>query len=167
MFTVFILNFHSNLLILFDVDCWKGKEATPIGLYFSVVVLCFLFMVLLKAVALYPFCLNVVLKCWISTLKRSVSHVKCSQYYMFCNGWWCDFSWRQRSVWVSFLYTECTSEPTGFSVTKVSRNNSNPSVSISIVNLIFVCILLRCWNFCSSSIPRGQITNISSTYLYQ
>jgi hypothetical protein len=46
--TVFILNFPSNLLILRDIDSWNGKEATPTGLVFSVVLLCSLLMALLK-----------------------------------------------------------------------------------------------------------------------
>jgi hypothetical protein len=28
MWIVFTLNFHSNLLILYDGDCWNSKEAT-------------------------------------------------------------------------------------------------------------------------------------------
>jgi hypothetical protein len=60
MWTVFILNFPSNLIILYGVDCWNSKDATQISLPFSV--LRFLFMVLLKAAALYPFCWNVFLK---------------------------------------------------------------------------------------------------------
>jgi hypothetical protein len=43
MCTVFILNFPSNLLILHDSDCCSGKEATPTGLTFSVVLLLPLF----------------------------------------------------------------------------------------------------------------------------
>jgi hypothetical protein len=32
-----VLNFCSNLLILYDVDCWNSKKVTPIRLSFSVV----------------------------------------------------------------------------------------------------------------------------------
>jgi hypothetical protein len=71
-------------------------------------------------------------------------------------------------VSVGFLSTEYPSEPSGYLVTKTSRHCSDPLVSISIVNLIFVCMLLSClWNFCSSSTSCGQITKVSSTYLYQ
>jgi hypothetical protein len=34
MWTAFMLKFHSNQLILCDVHCWEGKEATPVGLAF-------------------------------------------------------------------------------------------------------------------------------------
>jgi hypothetical protein len=64
MWTVFPLSFPSNLLlILYDVDPWNGKGATPVGLPLSVVDSCFLFMTLLKAAAMHPFCLNVFLRC--------------------------------------------------------------------------------------------------------
>jgi hypothetical protein len=34
VWTVFMLNFPSNLLILCDVDCWNGKEVTSTGYFF-------------------------------------------------------------------------------------------------------------------------------------
>jgi hypothetical protein len=50
----------------------------------------------------------------------------------------------------------------------VCSDSSDQFFSISIVNMMFVCILLRCcWNFQNSSILCGQITSMSSAYLYQ
>jgi hypothetical protein len=54
---------------------WNCKEATPFGLSFSAVLLCFLFLALLNVMALYPFCLNAFLKCGILSLKHSVSYI--------------------------------------------------------------------------------------------
>jgi hypothetical protein len=45
------------------MEKWNGKEATATGLFFSVAVLCFSLMALLKVAAFYPFCLNVILEC--------------------------------------------------------------------------------------------------------
>jgi hypothetical protein len=42
--TVFLLNFPNNLLILYEVHCWNGKEVIPTGTSFSAVLLCFLLM---------------------------------------------------------------------------------------------------------------------------
>jgi hypothetical protein len=39
MWTVFMSNFLSSLLLLCDVVCWNGKIATPVGFSFSVIVL--------------------------------------------------------------------------------------------------------------------------------
>jgi hypothetical protein len=75
MWTVFILHFPSNLLVLYDVDFWNSKEPPPISLSFYVVFLCVLILALLKATALYPFCLKVFLKCHISSIKHIVSYI--------------------------------------------------------------------------------------------
>jgi hypothetical protein len=50
----------------------------------------------LKAAVLYLFCLNVLLKCWITSFRHSVSHIVLAQLMnvvstaCFCDGWWCD-----------------------------------------------------------------------------
>jgi hypothetical protein len=42
MWTAFILNFHSNLFILYDGHCCNGKEAAAVG-PFSAVLLFFIY----------------------------------------------------------------------------------------------------------------------------
>jgi hypothetical protein len=39
MYIVFLLNRPTNLLMLYDVVCWNGKMATPVGFLFSDVIL--------------------------------------------------------------------------------------------------------------------------------
>jgi hypothetical protein len=96
---VVILNISINLLNLYDVDCWNSKEVTPISLSVPAVLLCFVFVALLKAPAFYSFSLNVCLKCWISLLIHSVSHIiliwvmSVVGTACFCSGCWCEVAW--------------------------------------------------------------------------
>ena len=61
-------------------------------------------------------------------------------------GWWESKS-RYRSEWVFFLKTVVVSEPSLLRITLVSRNGSDPSCSISTVNLMVGSIELRwAWN---------------------
>jgi len=50
----------------------------------------------------------------------------------------------------------------------MSRNGRWPSSSISMVNCMFLCSPLGCSrNYVKLSLPCGQMTKVSSTYLYQ
>lgn len=53
-------------------------------------------------------------------------------------------------------------------VTRTSRKGKTPFFSISIVNLIFLCIPFRCFrNSCNISFPSSYTTKVSSMFLYQ
>jgi hypothetical protein len=131
---------------LYGIACWNSKDAIPISLPFSVV-LCFLFMARLKAAAFYPFSLNVFLKRQIPSIKHSLTYClgminECSQHWMFL--WWM-MAWfcMEVEVCMSGLSVYWMSQwAICFLVIKTSRNASDPFVSISNVNLIFVCMLL-------------------------
>jgi hypothetical protein len=73
MWTVFITNFPSNLLLLCELNCWNSKEAITTGFSVSVAHLCSLFRTVLKAAALYLICFNVFLRCRISLLTSGVT----------------------------------------------------------------------------------------------
>jgi hypothetical protein len=96
---VVILNIPSNLLILYDVDCLNSKEVTPISLSVPAVLLCFCIRGSVEGCSIYLFCLNVFLKCWISLLIHSVSHIvliwvmSVVSTACFCSGCWCEFAW--------------------------------------------------------------------------
>jgi hypothetical protein len=97
MWNIFVLNFPGNLLILCDAE--SCKVDSPIGFYFYFFLLCFKYVVLLKAAALYVFCPNLFLKCQILSFKRSLSHIVLAWLMnvvntaCFCDGWWCGFVW--------------------------------------------------------------------------
>lgn len=77
----------------------------------------------------------------------------------FCDG--VIYHEHKRSIWVGILYAVYCSQPTGFLVAGKCSNGGELFVSTPIVNLMFVCMLLRCCkNFCSSSIPCGYMTNV-------
>ena len=62
----------------------------------------------------------------------------------------------------------CPSEPSVFLYMTISRNGRWPSSSISMVNCMLLCNPLRCSrNSVRFSFPCGQMTKVSSTYLYR
>jgi hypothetical protein len=85
----------------------------------------------------------------------------------FCAGWWSDLACSYSSIWVDFPYTECPSDPSGLLLTRTSKKGKLPFCSTSIVNLMFGWMLFRCCRKpCSSFLPCGHTTNMSSSYLY-
>lgn len=67
-----ILNSLSNLLMLYDGDCWNIEEASTIGVFFRRSIF---FVALLKVAEMYGLSLNNFLRFRISLFKHSVSHI--------------------------------------------------------------------------------------------
>ena len=75
--------------------------------------------------------------------------------------------WRYWPVWVGFLYTFVVKVPSGWDVTKMSRNGMEPSSPASFtVNWMDVSTVLICWKN-STLCDFCWTTKVSSTYLLQ
>jgi hypothetical protein len=93
MWTVLILNFPCNLLILHYIVCWNSTKATPIGPS-----LCHSFVFFIhdsaEGCGLHSFWLSAFLKCRILSLRHSVSHIVLAWLMSvvstacFGDGWW-------------------------------------------------------------------------------
>jgi hypothetical protein len=80
--------------------------------------------------------------------------------------WW-KLACCYRSVYLCLLLAVYLNELCGFFCDKTLRNGGDLRSSVSIVNIIFCWMLLRCfWNLCSSSLPWGQATK-APMYLTQ
>lgn len=60
-----------------------------------------------------------------------------------CAGWWWDFAFKYLLVCVDFRYTVCPKVPSVFFITSTSRKANLLSFSVSIVNFMLSCCLLR------------------------
>ena len=69
-------------------------------------------------------------------------------------------------MWVFFLYTDVDRGPSSWWVTKVSRKESDPFDSFSMVNLIVGSTVLR-WSRNRLTWSSGRAVNVSSTYRFQ
>jgi len=91
-----------------------------------------------------------------------------SMYHVQENGsllvrWWSNPTHRQKLVWVGFLYTLYSKEPSGFLYMSISRKGRWPLYSVSTVNWTLEWMLRWLRKFFSSSGPWGQVRNVSSS----